>query len=210
MNKENDIKVVKTSTRVTAYLLDILLVFLILNLVTSIKFINPKYDEYVEAYEKYNEITNDYYDGLINESEMIKLNKDNYYNVIKYSVSYNIVIIIGLFAYFGLFQKYNNGQTIGKKIMKIKVVSLDKENLSVGKSLLRCLPMYYLYIGSIIPLVINSILVYIVGSDNYMIINTIISYIFVIINITSLIMLWFRKDKRAIHDIFAKTEVISA
>ena len=41
----------------------------------------------------------------------------------KYSVSYNIVIIIGLFAYFGLFQKYNNGQTIGKKIMKIKRLS---------------------------------------------------------------------------------------
>ena len=82
-----------------------------------------------------------------------------YYYISKYSISYNIVIIVGILLYFGVFQKYCNGQTIGKKLMKIKVVDNNtNENPNIWKHLLRTIPMYYIYIGGLIPLIINTIL----------------------------------------------------
>ena len=71
MNSVSDVKI---SKRIIAYLLDILLVFFVASLVTSIRFINPYYDKYTETYEKYSDVLDKYYKGDINENEMIELN----------------------------------------------------------------------------------------------------------------------------------------
>ena len=41
------------SKRISAFLIDILFLFIVINLIMSIKFINPYYDKYVESYENY-------------------------------------------------------------------------------------------------------------------------------------------------------------
>ena len=122
---------VKITSRIMAYLLDIVLVFFFVQLITSIRFINPQYDKYIETADKYNKVYNSYLEKEINEIEFIEQNKENHYYLSKYSVSYNIVLVIVLIAYYGLFQKFNNGQTLGKKIMKIRVVGLENHNSSV-------------------------------------------------------------------------------
>ena len=154
---------VSLSKRIIAYLLDIVLIFFGVSLISSIKFINPTYDKYEKAYKDYSEIVEQYYKGEINEKEMIELNNDNYYKLTKYSISYNIAIIVVIFLYFVLFQKYNGGQTVGKQIMKLKIVNLDNKDASLGSYMLRVLFMFYVYIGSIIPLTINTILVFIIS-----------------------------------------------
>lgn len=206
MNTENN--GVKTSKRFIAFLLDVLLLFFLIGLITSIRFINPQYEKYLESYEKYSDVLERYYNNEINESEMVNLNKENYYNVTKFSISYNIVIVVVILAYFVLFQKYNNGQTIGKKIMKIKVIGKENNNPTLGAYLLRTLFIYYIYIGSIIPLIVNLILVFILNPTYYMIVSSIINYSFLILSIIIFTTIIVRKDKRGIHELISKTKVI--
>lgn len=197
------------SKRVSAYLIDILFVFLVISLISEIKFINPYYDKYISAYENYSNILEDYTNDDINEEEFTNLYNVSYYEVSKYSVSYNIVIIFCIIMYYGVFQKYNNGQTIGKKLMKIKVVDNNtEENISLVNSLIRLIPMYYIYIGGLIPLIIDSILVFIVGENSFMTASLIVSYIFLIVSIVSFVFILVRKDKKGLHDILSNSKVI--
>lgn len=206
MEKEN----VKFGKRFIAYLLDILLVYLIISLILGIRFINPNYDKYMEYLDKYNDVLDDYYDSNISPEEMIDLNKENFYYVNKYSISYNIIIIIVIIGYFALFQKYNNGQTIGKKIMKIKVTNVDEEKeVNVFNYILRTISTYYLYIGNVIALLLNILFIYIIPKSYFMIAYTSVTYIFIGIAIISLILIISKKEKRGIHDYLAKTKVIN-
>lgn len=196
------------SKRISAYLIDILFIFIVIGLISEIKFINPYYDKYIEAYEKYNEILEDYTNEKISDKEFNNYYNKNYYLVSKYSVSYNIVIVVAILLYFGVFQKFNKGQTIGKKIMRIRVVSnTDNEDVSLLRYLIRTLPMYYIYIGGLIPLIINTILVFILNDNNFMNITMVVSYLFLFVAILSFVFICIRKDERGLQDIIAKTKV---
>ena len=196
------------SKRISAYLIDILFIFIVIGLISEIKFINPYYDKYIESYETYNEILEDYTNEEITEKEFTNLYNENYYLVSKYSVSYNIVIVLAILLYFGVFQKFNKGQTIGKKIMRIRVVSnTDNEDVSLLRYLIRTLPMYYIYIGGLIPLAINTILVFILNDNNFMNITMVVSYLFLFVAILSFVFICIRKDERGLQDIIAKTKV---
>jgi len=199
---------VKISKRVIAYLLDILLIYILISAIVSIRFINPTYDKYVEAYEKYAEVLEDYTKGNITDKEYTELNMDNIINVTKYSISSNVVIILVIIGYFCLFQKFNNGQTLGKKIMKIKVVGVDNKNVNIGRYLLRILPMHYIFIGSILPILINSIFIFVLKKNAYIMLNSITIYIIFFISIISFVMMNIRKDKRGIQDLITNTKVV--
>ena len=200
---------VKPSKRIIAFLLDILLVFFLASLVTSIHFINPYYKKYEKSFEEYSEVTNSYLEEKITEDEFLKLNYVNYYNVSRYSVPYNIAIAVILVLYFAFFQKFNNGQTMGKQIMKIKVVNSDDDkDVSLIKYLLRCLPIYYISIGSIISLLLNSLILLFIKGKVFYIASVCINYAFVTLGIVTLVFMLTRKDKRGLHDLIANTKVI--
>lgn len=195
--------------RISAYLIDILFIFVVISLITEIKFINPSYDKYIESYSTYTKILNDYTSDNITEEEFNNSYIEIYYDISKYSISYNAVIVLCIILYYGVFQKYNNGQTIGKKLMKIKVVDNNNENnISLLKSILRILPMYYIYVGGLVPLTINSVLLFIVSKNNFMNISLIINYIFLIISFLSFVFILIRKDKRGLHDLISNSKVI--
>lgn len=199
---------VRNNKRFSAYLIDILLVFFITMLISEVRFINPNYDKYNDAYEKYSQTYNDYIDNKISIEEFNKLNENNYYYLSKYGVSYNIVTALVIILYFGVFQKYNKGQTIGKKIFKIKVVSNDDKEVSLGKYLLRLIPMYYIYIGGLIPIIIDIVLIYILKVKYYMIVTSIITYVFVAIALISVCLMVFSKNKKGLHELLTNTKVV--
>ena len=200
---------VKPSKRIMAFLLDILLVFFLASLVTSIHFINPYYKKYEKSFAEYSEVTNNYLEEKISEKEFLQLNYVNYYNVSRFSVPYNIAIVVILILYFVVFQKFNNGQTMGKQIMKIKVVNnSDNKDVSLIKYLLRSLPIYYISIGAIIPLLLNSLALLFVKGKMFYIVSACINYAFVILGVVTLTIMLSRKDKRGLHDLIAGTKVI--
>ena len=197
---------VKFNKRLMAYLLDILFVAVVFYLVSSIRFINPYYDKYIEVFNDYTETLDKYSKQEITSEEMLDMNQDNFYYLARYSISYNISTIVIIIGYYVLFQKFNNGQTLGKKIMKIKVVSKDNTNPSLLSYLLRSSFIYYLYVGSLIPLVLNSILSFTISSHYYLYISALISYLFFVISMASLVICMLKGN--TIHDYLSKTKVV--
>ena len=99
---------------------------------------------------------------------------------------------------------YNNGQTVGKKLMKIKVKSITDESLSINTMLFRALIIY-----GIAANIINLILILLLKKELYLSISNTISIIQSLIVIISVFMILFSKQKRGIHDIITKTEVVN-
>ncbi len=198
---------VKFSTRFVAYLLDILLIYIVAGFLLNTRLINPNYDKYMDTQEKYSELVEN-----ASEENMDILTdefKDIFYDLNKYGVAYNIATLTLLLLYFGVFQKFNNGQTLGKKIMKIKVVdNNDGNNISLLKFIIRTIPMQFIYIGSVLTLLLNSILVYILNGTKFLYAYSLIVTIVGIINIVSLMFVIFRKDKRSVSDLIVNTKVV--
>ena len=197
-----------TLKRITAYLLDAFLVYLFIMLVSNIKVINPTYDKLLKISEDYNVAVSQYEKGEISDEEYLVINQNYVYDATKYNVSTNIIFIVVSILYYCVFQKFNNGQTLGKKIMKLKVVNNDSKSVSFGKYVLRLLPMYFIFIGSIIPYLLSSILVWFMSASSFSVAYSIIIYVFLFSGIISLMMVYKREDKKGLHDLIAGTKVI--
>lgn len=113
-------------------------------------------------------------------------------------------VLIGMLValiYFGTFNsKIVNGQTLGKKILNLKVVNKDGHPISVGKSFLRALILVvsYFLINYHMGLQESSSLIYIKG--------------FVFIAIMLFVMIHFAMNthtRQAIHDLFIRTYVVN-
>lgn len=203
-------EIVKTKNRLFAYIFDIIIVFFIISLINQIKFLNPNYDKYIKTSQEYSELLSTYSEGEIDIKEFNESSNNYYYFLSKYGISNNIVTIIVLILYYVLFQKYNNGQTIGKRLYKIKVVDEEGNNPGIIKYLLRILFSYYTLIGGFIPLIINTILILCLKKKLFLEISSIISSLFLIIFIISIVLIIFSKNKKSIHDLISKTKVVNS
>ena len=185
-----------TLKRVIAYLIDVLIVSLITSLLTSISFLNPYYDKYQETYNAYTEIMNE---ESVDNDKIIELNYDLY----KYRI-YNSSISIGtLLLYFGVVAYFNKGQTIGKKIMKLKVTSNKDKKLNVGNYLLRIF-----ILNNMIFSIWVAISVYIFDSTTFYYVVYVTSLVESLVLMINLLMITLRKDNRGIHDLLAGTIVV--
>lgn len=200
---------VKLIKRFGAYVIDAIFVLLVISLVSNIRFINPKYDKYMETYNKYIELSTDYINQDIKEDEYVKEANTLYYDMTKYSLPNNIASIAIILLYFGVFQKFNKGQTIGKKLMKIKLVSNNDKELTLIQVILRYSIIYLIEIGSVITTLLSIILVFIINVKYFMIVMGVINVIIMIISIISYVMIMVRSDNRGLHDLICKTKVIN-
>ena len=112
----------------------------------------------------------------------------------------NVVISIG---YFIIFQYMNNGQTLGKKIFKIKVESETKKKVSLLQMTLRSL-----LINVIAFNLINVLAVVFLPKEWYLSINSIVTFGQWLVFIISSLLILYNKDKNGVHDMLAKTKVV--
>jgi len=107
-------------------------------------------------------------------------------------------------AYYIVFQYMNKGQTLGKKIMRIKVVDQKTEKpISILKGLLRSLLIYNILSGIIcIPLL------YLLKENIYFTTYFILLSIEILFILISAMFILYKKDKRGLHDILTNTMVI--
>jgi len=107
-------------------------------------------------------------------------------------------------AYFVVFQYMNKGQTIGKKLLKIKVVDKDtKEPISILKGLLRS----FIFL-SILSGTLNILFLYILNRNSYYLSYGSLMLAEGIFILTSIIFVLYKKDGRGLHDIIANTIVV--
>ena len=211
--------------RLIAYMIDILLVSLLSTFITSNSYINKDYKEYTKVADKYEEVYEEYVDsieGLKEKLEDEKITQDKYdkkeeklsstfdkksvnynYKLIKLSTISTTISILVILLYFVVIQYYFNGQTIGKKIMKLRVVSNNDKKLNIFNYLIRSLILNEVLINGL-----SVVMVLVLSKSNYLIYNEIIYVINYVLEMALIFMVVFDKNNRGIHDYVANTKVI--
>ncbi len=189
-----------TLNRMVAYLIDMAIITIVLTILTAWMPISNTYKEASEERDRQTDLL---------KSEEISLGQ-YYENNMKYSfimeketVVLTILSIVVSLGYFGTFAYYNNGQTLGKKLVKIKIVDKEKKEVSHLKMLFRSL-----IINGLIVNIISTLIVLFTTEKEYQY-AIILSFIHSVFLIVSFFMVAFRKDKMGLHDLIVGTNVIS-
>ena len=200
--------------RISAFLIDIFLVTFISTIFSSISYVNPFIGNYKVAYDEYREIyksesesvlTNPTIKNVVDYSN--KMSKQIY--KIDYSMLFNnIYYLVFSFLYFVLFAYFTNGQTLSKKLFKLKVVRQDGEKVKLSNLMLRTfLSGSSIFMGVNIIVIIQLLLLMIPQNQVYfyaILFSSMISYVIEIIGL----VLLFSKEHRSLDDIIGSTKVI--
>ena len=200
--------------RISAFLIDVFLVTFVSTVFSSISYVNPFIENYKVAYDEYREIyksesesvlTNPTIKNVVDYSN--KMSKQIY--KIDYSMLFNnIYYLVFSFLYFVLFAYFTNGQTLGKKLFKLKVVRQDGEKVKLSNLMLRThLSGSSIVMGVNIIVVIQLLLLMIPQNQVYfyaILLSSMISYVIEIIGL----VLLFSKEHRSLDDIIGSTKVI--
>ncbi len=189
--------------RIGAYLIDFIVITLISMILTKMSFINPKYDEYVEVTTKYNEILSDYYEKEIDIDELNEEVNEISYEMNKSGYVYLIGDIAVIILYFGVFNYVYKGQTLGKKLMNIQIISNKNKPLKMFNYFIRCI-----ILNGIIMDIITLIAICF-SKNTYYDIYRIGSNINMMFQIIIFLSIMFSVSGRGLHDIIAGTKVIS-
>ena len=187
--------------RIVAYVFDIILVTI---MATVLTFFLPETKEYEKSMEEYTELLSHATNEEITQEEFLAETNDVIYKMNQKSVTVTIVTTVLTISYFVVFAYFMNGETLGKKLMQLKIVSSDNKKLTMNNYLIRGF-----IINSILMNVLGIIFLLGLNKQTYIKVNDILTYIFGIIYIVTFGMILFREDKRGFHDYLAGTKVIS-
>lgn len=201
VKKSPDIKAM-FSQRVLAFLIDLLLLSIICSLITMFAPVN---DTATKLYEEQNRVLEGYVDGSVSMEEYVNQMVDLGYDISRQTVIVSIVTIVISLLYYVVYPCYNNGQTLGKKLMKIKIKKTNDTELSMNDLLIRSMIN-----NSILVNIINVILVLFLSKNLYLSTSSLVSFIQYLVLIISLIMIAFTKNAQGLHDKVCKTEVVVA
>ncbi|MEG0826195.1 MAG: RDD family protein [Bacilli bacterium] len=190
---------VKFKKRLLAYVIDFLIFFSAMLLIETML---PKSEELNNLNNQLLEIEDSYINQKITAEEYI----NEYQQIIilydKENIGLNICSLILILGIYIIIPFYNNGQTLGKKIIKIGIVK-NNGNLTIRDMILR-----NFITTSLLQLMLSSMFVYILPSNIYFIIISIIGFIQILLVILTLFMILYRKDKKGIQDLITGTSVI--
>ncbi len=186
--------------RLIAYLLDMVLVTMVVSILSS-PFIDMKTVSKLD--KESTKIVENYNKKKINLENYFYQMSDINYQLSKVTGTSSLITMTVVILYFIVFQFYNKGQTIGKKIMNIGIVKYDRTTLTINDLIFRSL-----IINSILINMLNFALMLFVNKNFYGYTTIFLESIQYIILLTIFFMVIFRKDGRGLHDIIANTIVV--
>ena len=186
--------------RLVAYIIDVTLVSIVCS---GILFLFPKNENYSKYLKEYQEVQTNFIDNKIEADEYIHKVADITYDIDYSNVLSMIVEVVLLILYFIVFQFYNKGQTFGKKLMKLRVVNNNGNELTLNQVTCRALIIDSILINlfMIAALLFSGRNYYYYASLSLQILSGIIIFV-------TLMMIFFRKDGRGLHDAVTGTKVI--
>ena len=192
-----------TMRRFGAYLIDLVIIGIIGTCFSYFPLLNPKEEEYEKVYQDVltlyerfdnNELTMDEY-----QQEYISLSYDlNRSNVVY--TTFNLVLLVLYFVFVPFFM---NGQTFGKKVLHLKVVSHQEEKVSIVSYFIRAIVQNNI----LITIAQIGIIFYFTKENYYTIYNNVNMVGYVLLYLIVFLVL-VRKDKRGLHDLLSGTKVI--
>ena len=186
--------------RLAAYIIDFFIIYIIAALIYSLPVFENSYNAYQEA-------TQEYVDYVVNigSGEIDYDTETDYlYDMSRHAQPLTIINCGLIILYFGIYAYITNGQTIGKKIMKIKVVSTDGNKLNPNLFMLR-----EIILTNLLPKIASIIALALLSKSNWILAENIIGYIQNTITFLIIGFMIFRDDERGLHDVICKTNVVS-
>lgn len=196
--------------RLLAFLLDMFIVVGLALFISSNYKYNPKLYDMEDAYKEFESIRPTMED--FNKEKFIEYISDasnKAYNLAKSQVYVYGWYILFYFLYFVVFAYFTEGQTLGKRIMKLKIVKSDGKRVGILNLLLRSITNGTSYfLGTNIYIILNIIGVLILNGIPFLGFLIVSNGIGFIVEATNIIMYIFRKDDRCLNDIVSKSKVI--
>lgn len=187
------------SKRFLAYLIDFLIFMIVTTMIVGLI---PSSNKQQELNEQLLKIENSYIENEITIEEYFKEYSNILPNYDKENILLNICNLIFIIGYFVIIPVINDGQTIGKKILKIKI--LKKEgNLTIKDMIIR-----NFVTTSLLSLMLSSTIIYLISGKYYFIFTLIINFLQLLLVIISIFMIIYRKDKSGVHDLITNTSVV--
>lgn len=200
MKKEQHLKAL-FSQRFVAFMIDLILVSFITSLVTAIIPTNSSIDK---LYDQQVKIVENYTNQKITMQEYVNQLVDINYDIAKQTGIITLVSIAISLLYYVLYVYKNDGQSIGKKMMKIKIQKKNKDKeLTMNDLLFRTMILQ----GTLVS-IIGFCTILFLDKDTYLATNSLLNLIQYSILIISFFLIAFTKERQGLHDMVAKTEVV--
>ena len=185
--------------RLGSYLIDTLIVSFILSLICL------GFGDYRSDTEKLmTELDEKLIEKSITTEEYLEEYQDLLYDYQKENVLQTGISVALTIAYYVVFQYLNKGQTIGKKLLNIRVVDKDTQKpISVLKGLLRSFIVLSILSGAL-----GIIFLYIFSKQIYFISYSTLLFIEGAFSLITIMLVLYKKDKRGLHDMMANTIVL--
>lgn len=186
--------------RIGAYLIDIIIVVIVSSLITSfipnkkLNDLSYEYNKYIlESYENYNS----------DELDLDEVNKklDDYtYLINKASIGSNLILISTYFLYFIVLNRYNSGQTVGKKLLNIEIVDYEGNTPNMKQLCIRGIILYPMVFD-----LLRVILILLLSKSLYLSVAPVLSLIRIIIFVVCCISIMIGSG---VHDKLSGTMVV--
>lgn len=200
VDKNNSYRKAYFFPRFLAYIIDIIIVTMLSTLVLTVVPENKNYETYLNEYQK---IQAEFLDGTLEPEEYVNKSVDIVYDIDYSNVIPMIIEITILILYYIVFQFYNKGQTIGKKLLKIRIVSEDLGEVSMNQYIVRSL-----IVPSIASKMLIVAMVLFMSRRYYYYGSFTMQGIQMALIIISVFMIMYSESGRGLHDRLAKTKVI--
>lgn len=185
--------------RIGAYLIDIVIVSLIFSMLTA--FI-PESKNIITLNEEIGKVNESFLNQTINSKEYFNQTIILSHSLDKELFLSNLLNFVLMIGYFVILPYYYNGQTIGKKLLKIKIVK-DNGKLGVNDLIIRGV-----IVNQFAYTIISLALIFLVNDSIYFWAITTLGFIQFLLVIISVFMIIYRKDKKALQDVISNTKVI--
>ena len=183
--------------RICAFLIDCVILYLAITLIGSFV---PVSSNLNNLNNQTIELMNKYLNAEVSEDKFIEETNNLNYEISKATYLNSIVGIVIYILYFIVYQSYNNGQTLGKKWMKIQVLKQDDSKVDVNSLLFRALIPYGIFVNILCLILLISL-----NKSTYMPLSVWLNNIHLIVIGVTIIMMSVKG--RGLHDVLAKTKV---
>lgn len=186
--------------RLCAFIIDMILISMVTSLI-AMPFSSSK--NYEKLTKESHEVIEQYQKGKIDAKTYINRTNDITYDISRETGLLSIIEIFLFALYFIVIQYKSLGKTVGKSLLKIRVEKIDQTELTMNDLMFRALivDLIVYNIGTLCFAMFGNKDVFHVGTMVLEIIQWSLLFI-------SAIMILSRKDKRGIHDLITKTQVV--
>ena len=187
--------------RVIAYVIDLIIVTLISGMLSIVLTDNNKYNQDAE---KLFELTSKIASKEIDAEEYYREYDELNYTLTKDSIDVTIITIGVSIVYFVVLTYFCHGITLGKYIMKLKIVSANGKDLNILNYFLRSL-----LIDLLLSHASSIILINILSKEDFIKYYSKISNVFTVLLLVSFIIIMYRDDGRGIEDFMGNTKIVN-